>query len=577
MAWNDDEWPRDALPKGTDLLGYRIEAGLGRGGFGITYQAIDGIDQPFAIKEYFPRQFAVRSGTQVLPSEKDTIEPFNDCLGRFNQEARSLRQLAKLGAAGDGVVKVVTFFQANGTAYTVMEMLEGDTLEDAIRAAGKKGLSRAQLDRIVPPLLHAIGCVHHAGLLHRDIKPANIILRPDFRPVLIDFGAARTSGHGRTTTYTRMFSAGFGPYEQFDGSKQGPFSDIYALGATLYSAIGGTIVDAVQRRAAWQNGTPDPQLPAARIGAGRYNPSLLAAIDAAMAVEPERRPQSIAELQAVLDSDKEATRVFAGAGKPAEGWASAPTMIDPKIRPPPPPRGAGVAAPRHLGRKLAIGLCLCLVAIGGVAAFIAQLGPKPHDEASLLPPPVEAPVAVQPPAAATQTPVPSAAPEQPPAEATSPAPAPPAPAVPAPALPAPAPGPTETAPAEASPAPAPAFPVAPKQMVVSVCDKTISYTASSTSASFGMAGVWSGNWKPRLCGALIVEGTRPDGRADIIYSYKAAGATDRFDLVADIDGNTLQFDDPQGGHYQFMLDGDVLHGRFTGQHGYELTSMFQRQ
>ncbi len=369
MAQHDLSWPRDALPAGTALFGYRIEAVIGRGGFGITYRAVDGIDQVFAIKECFPKQFAVRQGLEVLPSDQESVEPFADCLSRFGQEARALRQLAALGAAGDGVVKVATFFQANGTAYVVMEFLGGQSLDRAIKTAAS-GLDPERVDFILPRLLHAVGCVHSAGLLHRDIKPANIILRPDNSPVLIDFGAARTASQGRTVTFTQIFSEGYAPIEQFSGTRQGPFSDIYALGATLYRAIGGAPVDSFTRHQALLRGKRDPQPLAAEAGAGRYSHALLAAIDAAMVVAPEERPQSVADLFGLLQHDP-STGPTVRVPRPAEPAprAAAAEVPRPVLDSPPQVSEQPRAQRRLVGRSLAVAglLGVALLAIGVAA------------------------------------------------------------------------------------------------------------------------------------------------------------------------------------------------------------------
>ncbi len=123
--------------------------------------------------------------------------------------------------------------------------------------------------------------------------------------MLIDFGAARTTSQGRTITFTQIFSEGYAPIEQFAGTRQGPFSDVYALGATLYRAIGGTAVDSFTRHQALLRGQRDPQPPAAQIGGGRYDERLLGAIDAAMVVSPEERPQSVGALLALLGDTPE--------------------------------------------------------------------------------------------------------------------------------------------------------------------------------------------------------------------------------------------------------------------------------
>jgi predicted Ser/Thr protein kinase len=363
-------WPRDALPQGTDLFGYTVDAVIGRGGFGITYRAADGIDQIFAIKECFPKQFAVRDGLLVLPSDQGSVEPFRQCLDRFSQEARALRQLACHGEAGDGVVKVATFFQANGTAYTVMEFVDGHNLDQVI-AAHPGGLPAAMLEKLVPCLLHAIGCVHSAGLLHRDIKPSNIILREDGRPVLIDFGAARVATQGLTQTYTQIFSEGYAPIEQFSGTRQGPFSDIYALGSTFCRAIGGSTVNSYSRHQAMLRGQRDPQRSAAEIGAGRYDARLLAAIDAAIAVAPEDRPQTVAEFLVLLQRPAagEAVAVTgAGAGPAARSTGETPA---PPARPA--PSTAKLAPVATVAGAGATTRGVTLTLAGGIAVICAVL------------------------------------------------------------------------------------------------------------------------------------------------------------------------------------------------------------
>jgi serine/threonine protein kinase len=390
MRLGDANWPRDALPKGTDLHGYRLEGFIGRGGFGITYRVVDGIDQVFAIKECFPRQFAVRQGAEVLPADEGDAEPLNDCLLRFTKEAKALRQLSTIGESGDGVVKVMTFFQTNRTAYLVMEYLAGRSLDDLIKNS-PHGVDEATLRRILPQLLRAVGSVHDAGLLHRDIKPANILLRDDGRPVLIDFGAARGTFQGRTVTYTQIFSEGFAPIEQFAGAHQGPYSDIYALGATLYRAIGGKTVDSFTRHQAILNDQPDPRIPATEIGAGRYGADLLNIIDAAMIVAPEKRPQSAEALLQMLDAEPEpdeptvrlpargslpgpvaserdanAAEAFSTGRRRADASRAHGTAAEPRTRASAPP------APRRMGPIIAFAVFGVLVALGGWAG-VARL------------------------------------------------------------------------------------------------------------------------------------------------------------------------------------------------------------
>jgi TPR repeat protein len=361
---SERSWPLDALPRGTSLFGYQVEAVLGRGGFGITYRARDKIDQQFAVKECFPRQFACRQGAQVHPTDSGDAGPLAECLARFTREAKALTQLSRLGAAGEDVVKVHTFFEANNTAYIVMEFLDGGSLESCI-AANPGGITMEQLGTIMPRLLHALGCVHAAGLLHRDVKPANIIIRPDGRPVLIDFGAVRAASGGQSVSFSQIYSEGFGPIEQFSGAQQGPFSDLYAFGMTCYRAIGGHTVDAFSRQQALLRGRPDPLTRAVEVGERRYPLNLLRAIDHAICVAPHERPQSAAEL---LDGlrDREAT---------VEIRTARPTQVS--VEPPKVAKGteAGTAAPRLrlvATEVVAIGVGACsLIGVCGLVLFVA--------------------------------------------------------------------------------------------------------------------------------------------------------------------------------------------------------------
>ena len=304
-------WPKDALPFDTVLNGYRIIDILGRGGFGITYRAIDRIDQMFAIKEFFPQAYAQREGTATTrPADEEGRVIFDECLERFTREARALTLFSgqhltgETAAGSNGVVRVITYFEANGTAYIVMEYVAGQGL-DRLIAAHPEGLAEPELLRILHTLVPALGRVHEAGLLHRDIKPANISLRTNGDPVLLDFGAARAHEPGHGEAYTQIYTERYAPIEQVHGIRQGPYSDIYALGATCYHAIAGAAFTArckasPIRHAALQTHQPDPMIPAAEVGAGRYSPRLLHAVDAALRILPEERPQDIATFARLL-------------------------------------------------------------------------------------------------------------------------------------------------------------------------------------------------------------------------------------------------------------------------------------
>ena len=275
-----------ALPIGTSLLDFRIEAILGQGGFGITYLALDTIlNCHVAIKEYFPREFSVRDGSQQVRAagSRDERDTFAWGLKRFIEEARLLALFND-----PNIIGVSRFFEANGTAYLVMDYCTGEALDTIIKRDGF--ISQPRLNKILFPLLDSLEHIHKFGLLHRDIKPANIFIRADGSPVLLDFGSARQqiSGHSRSTT--SLATAGYSPIEQYAGNAvHGPWTDIYGLAATLYRVVTG-------ERPPNSTGRVDHDNLAPLFGTSNsYGPRFLAAIDAGMAVRPEGRPQSIGQ------------------------------------------------------------------------------------------------------------------------------------------------------------------------------------------------------------------------------------------------------------------------------------------
>ncbi len=290
----------NALPNGYVLQGrYVIEAQLGSGGFGITYLAKHRYleDLWVAIKEYLPEGAAIRDSTSrvhAISEQHNKIYAWG--LHRFLDEARLLRQFKH-----PNIVSVEDFFEANNTAYLVMNYVRGRSIQ-ADLDAGRK-FDEAQLRRIVYPLLKALNLIHRDGLYHRDISPDNILLREqDDSPVLIDFGSARyemrmhgpeQTGADRAHTPTTIFKQGYSPIEQYEGTTQGPYTDVYALGATLYRiALGARPVDALKRSGEIRLTKTDPLIPASEKGKDQYSAEFLRAIDAAMQLEPANRPQT---------------------------------------------------------------------------------------------------------------------------------------------------------------------------------------------------------------------------------------------------------------------------------------------
>ena len=340
---------RGVLPAGTMLRGFELISILGQGAFGITYRARDlTLGRDVAIKEYLPATLALREGrTTVLPRSPEHAEQFAWGRERFLEEARTLERLDHAPA----VVRVLDFLEANGTAYMVMALVEGETLNK--RLMREQRLAPEVIERLLFPLLDGLEQVHAIGFLHRDIKPANIMVDPQDRPTLIDFGASRAAMAGRSTTLTAIFTPGYAAAEQFVSSKQGPWTDIYGLAATLYHAITGRIPPSAIERI-----MQDAYQPLSDLRPSGYAPGILAAIDAAMAVRADDRPQTIAEWRQMLRFEgRQATQIARKLGLVAR--AARRTR-----------RGGITIKGRALGA--AVASALVLLAGGGYLAWMAN-------------------------------------------------------------------------------------------------------------------------------------------------------------------------------------------------------------
>jgi len=276
-----------ALPLGTRLGDYRLDAIIGHGGFGITYRAFDTQLAKFvAIKEYFPVEFAVRRPDGEVGARGSRFtDDFVWGRERFLDEARALARFRHVH-----IVPVLRYFEANGTAYTVMEFEDGRSVAQLLSAPNRR-LQPDEVRRLADGLLSGLRAVHAQGFLHRDIKPSNIIVRHDGVPILIDFGAARQAMGGRTRTLTSILTPQYAPIEQYalDG-KQGPWTDIYSAAAVLHHAVAGSPPpEAVSRVGV------DPYRPLSVTQADRFDQTLLAAIDSGLAFAPEQRPQTVSD------------------------------------------------------------------------------------------------------------------------------------------------------------------------------------------------------------------------------------------------------------------------------------------
>jgi serine/threonine protein kinase len=309
------------LPAGTELIGtYRIVRLLGSGGFANTYLAEDRtLHREVAIKEYFPNDFAVRSGrTGVQVKTAAHAKNFQWGLDRFEREARTLAKFRH-----PNIVRIFQIFDANDTAYIVLEFVEGADLEAWLRALGRRP-TQEELDRLTGPLLEALGLVHAESILHRDVKPQNIYIRKSTgAPVLLDFGAARYATGDLTGTTAAIVSRGYSPHEAYarESKLQGPWSDIYGLAATLYRALHGEAPPESAERV-----LQDTLVPVARLPLKGYRKDFLKAIDWGLALRPQERPQTVAEWRArLVVSGAQATGTTVPApSEPASGATSGP-------------------------------------------------------------------------------------------------------------------------------------------------------------------------------------------------------------------------------------------------------------
>lgn len=283
-----------AMPSGTRLGEFEITGVVGEGGFGIVYSARDSsLDRIVAIKEYLPSAFANRtsSGTVQVRSQEHS-KTFNAGLSSFINEARMLAKFSH-----PGLVEVFRFWEANGTAYMAMRYYRGVTLREMLRT-NPQIATEQWLCETLDPILLALQELHQEKCYHRDIAPDNILVLPNGRSVLMDFGAARRIIGGMTRALTTVLKPGYAPIEQYsdDGSmQQGAWTDIYAVGGVLYHAMTGKVpVQAISRM------MNDPLKPVATAARSEYSPNLCSVVMKCLAVMPENRYQTIDELREAL-------------------------------------------------------------------------------------------------------------------------------------------------------------------------------------------------------------------------------------------------------------------------------------
>ena len=315
--------PADTI-LGKDSDQYKIDTVLGPGGFGVTYLARSlRLDREVAIKEYFPAEFAYRDGSTTIRSHNSGSQDF------FNQNKRSFIEEARvLGKfRHEHIVRVIGLLEENNTAYMILEFEEGQSFKNWLRELGRLP-NQAEIDAILKPMLEALEYVHNKGIFHRDIAPDNIIIRPNGKPVLIDFGAARQFARENSHTLGAIVKHGYSPPEQYtvDTKLQGAWSDIYSLSATMYHAIMGRPPEEASKRHLQDSMLPVEEHMDA-FNRTLYHPSFLAGLNAGLILRPKDRPATIGQLREILHRGRELD--FAPAeqsrpnGRPARGATTA--------------------------------------------------------------------------------------------------------------------------------------------------------------------------------------------------------------------------------------------------------------
>ena len=287
----------DALPHGTRFGEFEIIRVLGVGGFGVVYLANDySLERQVALKEYMPASLAVRGeGPRITLRSEAMADTYAVGLRSFINEARLLAKFDH-----PSLVKVYRFWEDNATAYMVMPYLQGTTLRDTRRAMADPP-NEVWIRAVLDPMMAALEQLHGEGVFHRDVAPDNILLPPSGAPILLDFGAARRVISDRTQSLTAILKPSYAPIEQYAdmaGMRQGPWTDIYALGAVMHFLLFGAPPAPATARAVQD----DPQPIEQRVVPG-VSPRFMSLVAWMLGVRPLERPQNVAQLRAALRGD----------------------------------------------------------------------------------------------------------------------------------------------------------------------------------------------------------------------------------------------------------------------------------
>lgn len=413
----------NALQPGTKLGEFEITCVVGQGGFGIVYHAKDhSLGRDVALKEYMPAAFAGRvGGTQVTMLSEHYAETFQVGLHSFVNEAQLLAQFDH-----PCLVKVYRFWEANGTGYMAMPFYQAPTLKQLLKEDHQMLAQEDWLRNFLAHILDALEVLHAKQCYHRDIAPDNILMLDNDRPLLLDFGAARRVIGDMTQALTVILKPGYAPIEQYGdmtNMSQGPWTDFYALASVVYFIITDKVPPAALTRL-----VSDSLTPLSESAADRYSPEFLRAIDVALGVRPEQRPQNVGEFRALLgiEQPQRATAPRSGSTQPGAvtqpgvatqggaGRTGGPTQSratgQPATEAPP-------ATPPRKSRWKAVLLSvfgLTVLGAGGGGGWLWWNNALPFDIPYLPPPPGAKPAPVV--AVAPPPPVVAPAPEPAPAE-----------------------------------------------------------------------------------------------------------------------------------------------------------------
>ena len=357
----DEKYPL-ALPDGTVLAGqYIIEKVLGQGGFGITYEATDHkTGGKVAVKEFFPDAMATRTHqTTVLPFSGERGESYEYGKTCFLQEAETLAQFI----GNENIVRIYSYFEENGTAYFVMEYIEGISFDEYIKQQGGR-VSFEEAVRFLVPVMDALAVVHARGIVHRDVTPDNIYITKEGVVKLLDFGAARYSLGDKSRSLDIVLKHGFAPKEQYARrGKQGPFTDVYSLGATFYFALTGKRPpDSIERM------DEDDLVPPSVLGV-EISRAAEDAILMALNVSPTDRYQNMTAFKNAM--------LYTSHGDPVSVAEQAPAAVSSPVLPDEKGAGGTKAASKKIWAAAAGGAAAVLVLVGIAVIIITGRKTEP--------------------------------------------------------------------------------------------------------------------------------------------------------------------------------------------------------